>query len=450
YIDPAYPTLGFDLDAVVALNAGIIPYGEILSPDADAVIVIGLNPYDEFIDFDAIYWDDDFDNVQWAVRRASSVPNNPNTVWGNVDGRNDPFDWDGHIFHSTADATTWLADLYYAFVWNPVEDVGEPNIRLVRSFRIDAWPTVDSISSPNVTSLDVNITVSATGSDPDGDVLSYSWDFDNDEEFDDAVGPAPLFPAGSVPRIQTIKVKVEDPYGAYAIGQTEVVVNACPTVSIAGPYLTAVDTTIQLEATGYDPGPEPIDLSYAWDFDNDGEFDDATGATTDYTAGLEAGIYSVSVRVTDQYNCSDEVETTVVVYDPDGGFVTGGGWIYSQPGAYLEDPEMEGKATFGFVSKYQKKSTIPLGNTEFQFHAGDLNFKSSSYEWLIINQGGTNAQFKGYGTINGQGSYMFMIWATDDSVDTFRIKIENTADGTIVYDNGAQELCKGSIVIHTK
>jgi hypothetical protein len=139
------------------------------------------------------------------------------------------------------------------------------------------------------------------------------------------------------------------------------------------------------------------------------------------------------------------------------GFVTGGGWIYSDPGAYRPDPSLEGKANFGFVSKYQKKSNTPVGQTEFNFNVADLNFHSSSYEWLLITGKGY-AMFKGSGTINGMGDYKFMLWAGDgvvtDSADTFRIRIwEEDEFGveTDIYDNGFdQDIGGGSIVIHTK
>ena len=49
---------------------------------------------------------------------------------------------------------------------------------------------------------------------------------------------------------------------------------------------------------------------------------------------------------------------------------------------------------------------MPTGNTEFQFHAADLNFHSSSYEWLVVT-GSDYAKFKGAGTINGEGDYKF-------------------------------------------
>jgi len=112
-----------------------------------------------------------------------------------------------------------------------------------------------------------------------------------------------------------------------------------------------------------------------------------------------------------------------------------------------------GKATFGFVSKYKKGASVPTGNTEFQFKAGDLNFHSTEYQWLVINQNDMNAQFKGYGTINGAGNYGFMLWAGDgtgsNGEDTFRIKIWDVATDAVVYDNGMkQTIGGGSIVVH--
>jgi hypothetical protein len=109
-----------------------------------------------------------------------------------------------------------------------------------------------------------------------------------------------------------------------------------------------------------------------------------------------------------------------------------------------------GKANFGFVSKYKKGASIPTGNTEFRFKAGDLDLRSTSYDWLVVT-GGDSARFKGTATINGQGEYKFTIWADDDMPDTFRIKIWAEAEGIedVIYDNGfGQELGGGSIVVH--
>jgi len=72
---------------------------------------------------------------------------------------------------------------------------------------------------------------------------------------------------------------------------------------------------------------------------------------------MNPGVYQITVSINDG---GAYVQTGVfeyaVVYDPTGGFVTGGGWINSLPGAYLPDPSLAGKATFGFVSKYMISS----------------------------------------------------------------------------------------------
>ena len=94
---------------------------------------------------------------------------------------------------------------------------------------------------------------------------------------------------------------------------------------------------------------------------------------------------------------------------------------------------------------------MPTGNTQFSFKAGDLNFYSNEYEWLVVNQNGANAQYKGFGTVNGEGGYKFMLWAGDGEVDTFRIKIWYEDGGeVVVYDNGFdQPVGGGNIVVHT-
>jgi hypothetical protein len=117
---------------------------------------------------------------------------------------------------------------------------------------------------------------------------------------------------------------------------------------------------------------------------------------------VPVGVYNVCVRGTDAAgNVAIPECTLLAVYDPSARFVTGGGWIMSPPSAYVANTSLTGKANFGFVSKYQKGANTPTGQTEFQFKAGDLNFHSSSYEWLVVS--GTRAQYKGVGTINGAG-----------------------------------------------
>lgn len=201
----------------------------------------------------------------------------------------------------------------------------------------------------------------------------------------------------------------------------------------------------------------------------DSAFDEVSEDVTANIGSFEGpGVHEICVRGTDAAgNLGGPECILLAIYDPTAGFVTGGGWIDSPSGAYTpddpDDPDLTGKATFGFVSRYKKGATVPTGQTEFQFRVADLNFHSTSYQWLVI--AGARAQYKGSGTINGAGDYGFMLTAIDGQInggggtDKFRIKIWNKATDSMIYDNkagesdtgdAATELGGGSIVIHKK
>jgi PKD repeat protein len=239
----------------------------------------------------------------------------------------------------------------------------------------------------------------------------------------------------------------------------------------------AVNTQVNISVTFTDSDTEDIHTAVIdW---GDGTSSDGTvvesngsGSVSGEHTYMLPGVYAITVTVTDNHGLLGEsIFQYVVVYDADGSFVTGGGWIESPEGAYAAAPDLTGKATFGFVSKYKKGASTPTGQTQFRFKTADLNFHSDAYEWLVI--AGAKAQYKGSGTINGEGEYKFLLKAIDSDVnendnlnaDRFRIKIwseDQNGNEEVVYDNGlgaedfheedlttgTTEIGGGSIVIH--
>jgi hypothetical protein len=196
------------------------------------------------------------------------------------------------------------------------------------------------------------------------------------------------------------------------------------------PNPAPVGSTVGITALVDDaePGASPIvSAEYSVDggtfgamYPSDGAFDEVSEAVNASLGPFPtAGVHEVCVRATDSASNVAESECILLaVYDSNGGFVTGGGWINSPAGAYAAAPALSGKANFGFVSKYKPGATVPTGNTEFQFKAGALNFHSGEYDWLVV--AGARAQFKGRGQINGAGDYQFLLTAIDGAVVSSR------------------------------
>lgn len=126
-----------------------------------------------------------------------------------------------------------------------------------------------------------------------------------------------------------------------------------------------------------------------------------------------SGFYSPVITITDACEATATyVYDYIVVYDRDGGFVTGGGWFNSPAGSYTRSPASTGKASFNFVSKYKKKGTSPEGNADFEFKSGDLKFKSQEYQWLVVNE--RTAVLQSSGKVNGASGYEMLISMVDD------------------------------------
>lgn len=225
------------------------------------------------------------------------------------------------------------------------------------------------------------------------------------------------------------------------------------------------------------PQPVNVPVSVEASIEKDGFFDkavwdwgDGTTSTSTSLSGLRTshaylkpGVYVVRLELfLKDFLLGSAEFRYLVIYDPAAGFVTGGGWIESPPGAVATAPAVKGKAIIGFEARYKPGEASPSGSVQFQFQAADLRFKGEKYDWLVIE--GSRAVLRGSGSLNGTPGYAFLLSAADDvpeaqgKVDKIRLRIWRTQSEAVVYDTQPGEpdnampsllLQGGTLTIHS-
>ena len=101
-----------------------------------------------------------------------------------------------------------------------------------------------------------------------------------------------------------------------ADAQTTIMANWPPVANAGGPYTVAEGGSVQLDASGTTDPDLPSDiLTYEWDFDGDGQYDDAIGINPIFSTALLDGptFVIVGLKVTDSYGESDTDTSTIVI-----------------------------------------------------------------------------------------------------------------------------------------
>jgi hypothetical protein len=182
---------------------------------------------------------------------------------------------------------------------------------------VNTTPTADA-GGPYSVGEGGSVGLSGSGSDTDGDPLTYEWDLDNNGSFE-TLGQSPTFSAAGRdgPGSQTVVLRVCDDNGACATSSTTVTINnVAPTIASvtnSGPVDEGSAATITVNAT--DPAGVLDPLSYEFDCDDNGLYEitpqAANSASCTYADGPSS--HTVNVRVTDGDGGADTDSTAVTV-----------------------------------------------------------------------------------------------------------------------------------------
>jgi PKD repeat protein len=284
-------------------------------------------------------------------------------------------------------------------------------------------PTAAFTVSPASPQTGQSVTFTDASTDSDGAIASRAWDTDNDGSFDDGTGTTAsrtFTSAGSY----TVRLQVTDDDTAPATTTRQVTVsdapppNPPPTASFTfTPASPQTGQSVTFTDTSTDNGSI---ASRAWDTDNDGSYDDGTGATASRTF-TSAGTFTVGLRVVDNQGAPATTTRQVTV--------SGGSPPPPPPGNLIANPSFEvntsGWAGFQGSLAREAQAGAPDGSAV-------VRVTRSSGTYFTIDAGDNIAS-------TAAVTYRATAWvkaATASSVGKpIQIKLrERTSGGTVVAD----------------
>jgi predicted extracellular nuclease len=184
----------------------------------------------------------------------------------------------------------------------------DPN---VASFVINDPPTVDA-GGPYAVNEGSSVTLTATGTDPEGQPLTYAWDLDNNGTFE-TLGQSVSFTGLDGPATLTVNVQVTDNGGLKAVASATVIVNnVAPTATFHAPASVNEGSDILLSLTNpVDVPADLVSLQYAFDCGSGYGAFGASNAASCPT--VDNGTINVGGKVMDKDGGVSEYTATVTI-----------------------------------------------------------------------------------------------------------------------------------------
>ena len=177
-------------------------------------------------------------------------------------------------------------------------------------------PTAVANAVPTTGNAPLTVQFNSTGStDPENGALTYAWDLDADGAFDDGTAATASWTYTTSGTVNAV-LRVTDPVGASDTDVVTITVGGAsnqPPTAVAQATPTSGQAPLTVNFNGSSSSdPENGVLTYAWDLDDDGVFDDSTSATPSWTY-TTAGTKTPDLRVTDPLGATDTDTVTITV-----------------------------------------------------------------------------------------------------------------------------------------
>ena len=284
------------------------------------------------------------------------------------------------------------------------------------------------------------VVLHGTASNAAGLPMTFAWDLGGGQT---ATGPSPTYSAVDGPATKTVKLTVCETGGSCTSATATIAIaNVPPKAKILSPADGSVfraRTHVTLSGSFTDPGVLDTHTG-VWSVG--GTTIPATisehggsGTASAVWTPADAGFYALSLTVRDEDGGTSTVSGgTLVVFDPDAGFVDGAGAIVDSSRSLV---------VFAFDARYRDHESTPRGDVDFRIP--HLDFDPTRLDWLVVTS--PSFAIHGQGHVGRTDGYVFQIDGVNGRPDQLRIRIWSPS-GALVYDTTLRALAFGAVQIH--
>jgi hypothetical protein len=285
------------------------------------------------------------------------------------------------------------------------------------------------------------IPVTGSGTDPEDAPLTYAWSVVGSTGTDAGASCTFADPAKASTTVTctddgtyTLRLTVSDGALTATSDAALTVLNASPTVAITSPTdmaLVKVGAPVTLTAKSTDPGSnDGLTCTIDWGDGTTSAGTVASGTCSGTHTYASAGVFDVTVTVTDDDGASATDTISLVTYDQTTK-VTGGGFVKTDAG----------RTSFGFVAKdsagsYTGQLQVRLPGKS-KFHAGTVT---------SLTVVGNTATWTGTGSLNKVEGYTYTVTVVDNGSGSGKKSTPDTIEITIkAPDNTVAASVKGPL-----